>query len=86
MSSQGVSGTLDPPLRPSCHTTVGGSKDKPRFAEFACSHIEVIKYPKSLPYWGAKVILRRYTVSLRWSQKQSFQRLSGEATRTSDKL
>jgi hypothetical protein len=36
MSSQHVTDNPDPPLE------VGGSKGKPRFAEFACSHPEVI--------------------------------------------
>jgi hypothetical protein len=35
LSSQGASRTPDPP-------PAGGSKGKPRFAEFACSHAEVI--------------------------------------------
>ena len=36
MSSQRVTNTPNPPLE------AGSSKAKPRFAEFACSHAEVI--------------------------------------------
>lgn len=36
MSSQRVTDTPNPPLE------AGSSKGKPRFAEFACSHAEVI--------------------------------------------
>ena len=44
MSSQRVSGSPDPPLE----STAGGSKGKPRFAEFACSHAEVIDISRVL--------------------------------------
>ena len=77
LSSQGVSRTPDPPL-------AGGPKAKPRFAEFACSHAEVIDSNQF--FWGAKVVWRRYIVLLLWSPRLSFQSPSGEVTRTSDEL
>ena len=40
LSSQGIFRTPDPPV-------AGGSKGKPRFAEFACSHAEVVNQPGS---------------------------------------
>ncbi len=41
LSSQQVSGTPDR-TRESCRSAGEASKSKPRFAEFACSHVEVI--------------------------------------------
>ena len=77
MSSQGVSRIPNPP--PS-----GGSKGKPKFAEFACSHTEVIDTSRVLSL-GAKMVWCRYTVSLHWSPRLLFQSSFGEATRISDK-
>ena len=77
MSSQGVSRTPDPP--PS-----GGSKGKPRFAEFACSHTEVLDTGRGSPL-GAKLVWCRYIDSLLWSPRLLFQGSFGEVTRISDK-
>jgi hypothetical protein len=46
MSSQQVSGSPDR-TRGSCRSAGEASKSKPRFAEFACSHTEVNRYPPS---------------------------------------
>ena len=78
MSSQGDSRTPDPP--PS-----GGSKGKPRFAEFACSHTEVIDTSQVISHLRAKMVWCRYTGSLLWSPRLLFQSSFGEETRIYDK-
>jgi hypothetical protein len=85
MSSQRVADTSNPPHEPPGRPTVGGSKAKPRFAEFACSHVEVIDNSLFLFPLDADVVHRRYSVSSHWSQRQSFQSTFGEVTRTSEK-
>jgi len=45
LSSQGIFRTPDPPA-------AGGSKGKPRFAEFACSHAEVVNINRVLSPLG----------------------------------
>jgi len=86
MSSQQVtvSSSLVPQSEASSRQTAGGSKGKPRFAEFACSHTQVIHILP--PHLVAKVGRRRYTASLLWSQRRSFRSSYGEATTISTEL